>query len=153
MFYCRTRAYVLDHAREIAAHADVVWSVLTDFDAYGEWNPMAVRVECDLRPGGAIAMRVVLRPGKPMKQVEFVNWVTEGVGFSYSMKPAPGGLLRSLRDQRIEDLGGGRSRYTSDFRIDGPLSPVVSVLLGANLRRGFDGAVAGLVARAEQLAG
>ena len=69
------------------------------------------------------------------------------------MKPAPAGLLRSIREQDIVDLGGGRSRYTSHFQLDGPLSPLVGALLGAHLRRGFDGNVDGLVRQAEKLAG
>ncbi|WP_019202535.1 SRPBCC domain-containing protein [Tsukamurella sp. 1534] len=145
-------AFTIDHTREIAAPAALVWQTLTDFDAYGEWNPFAVSARCDLRPGGAITMRVALLPGRVMTQEEVVVAVDEGRGFSYSMKPAPGGLLRSIRDQRIEDLGDGRSRYTSHFQLDGPLSPVVGLTLGTFLRRGFDGNVDGLVGRAEHLA-
>ncbi|GAA1015658.1 hypothetical protein GCM10009551_103810 [Nocardiopsis tropica] len=145
-------AFVIDHTREIAAPAALVWQALTDFDSYGEWNPFAVSARCDLRPGGVVSMRVALFPGRVMTQNEIVVSVQEGRGFSYRMKPAPAGLLRSIRDQRIDDLGDGRSRYTSHFQLDGPLSPVVGALLGPSLRRGFDGNVDGLVGRAEQLA-
>lgn len=145
-------ALVIDHTREVHAPADTVWAVLTDFDAYGEWNPFAVRVRCDLRPGAPIRMRVALLPARPMNQTEFVVSVRERRGFAYAMKPVPGGLLRSIRDQNIEDLGGGQCRYTSHFQLDGPLARVVGALLGSHLRRGFDGAVDGLVSRAEQLA-
>lgn len=142
-------AFVHDHDIEIAAPAPTVWEVLTDFAAYDEWNPFARSVRCDLRPGGAIDMEVVLLGAKPMRQREFVNSVDPGRGFSYSMKPVPGGLLRSRRDQEVIDLGDGRSRYLSRFRIEGPLSPVVSGLMGRSMRRGFDAHAAGLKARAE----
>ncbi|MET9326330.1 SRPBCC domain-containing protein [Tsukamurella sp. NPDC003166] len=145
-------AFVIDHTREIAAPPALVWQALTDFDAYPQWNPFAVAATCDLRPGGAIVMRVALRPPKLMTQKEFIVSVDEGRGFSYAMKPAPGGLLRSIREQGIVDLGDGRSRYTSHFQLDGPLSPVVGAVLGGNLRRGFTGNVDGLVRRAEELA-
>jgi uncharacterized protein YndB with AHSA1/START domain len=145
-------AFVTDHTRDINAPASLVWQALTDFDSYGEWNPFVPSATCDLRPGGRFAMQVALIPGRVMSQTEFVVAVDEGRGFSYSMKPAPGGLVRSIRDQRIEDLGDGRSRYTSHFRIDGALSPVVGATLGRFLRRGFDDHADGLVARAEQLA-
>lgn len=141
----------IDHDVVIDAPAATVWGVLTDFDSYGAWNPFAREVRCDLRPGGAIDMSVVLVGGRPMRQREFVNSVDPGRGFSYSMRPAPAGLLRSRRDQEVVDLGDGRSRYTSRFRIEGPLSPVVAGLLGRALRRGFDGNVAGLKRRAEAL--
>jgi uncharacterized protein YndB with AHSA1/START domain len=145
-------AFAIDHDLRIEAPAAVVWRVLTDFDAYGEWNPLSVGARCDLRPGGAIEMRVALLPGRLIKQVEYVNWVTDGAGFSYSMKPAPAGLLRSVREQYVEDLGDGSSRYRSHFQLDGPLSPVVGALLGHNLRRGFDGVATALKGRAEELA-
>lgn len=87
-----------------------------------------------------------------MTQKEFIVSVDEGRGFAYAMKPAPAGLLRSIREQDIADLGDGRSRYTSHFQLDGPLSPLVGLLLGPNLQRGFDGNVDGLVQRAELLA-
>ncbi|WP_235738644.1 SRPBCC domain-containing protein [Nocardioides alcanivorans] len=144
-------AIVINHDLEIEAPAATVWQVLTDFDAYGTWNPFARKARCDLRPGGTIDMQVVLVGQRPMRQREFINSVDPGRGFSYSMKPAPGGLLRSRRDQEVVDLGDGRSRYTSRFRIEGPLAPVVSILLGRALRRGFDGNVAGLKERAESL--
>ncbi|GAA1096931.1 SRPBCC domain-containing protein [Tsukamurella spumae] len=145
-------AFVIDHTREIAAPPALVWQALTDFDSYPSWNPFAVEATCDLRPGGAIVMRVALRPPKVMTQKEFIVSVDEGRGFAYAMKPAPAGLLRSIREQSIVDLGDGRSRYTSHFQLDGPLSPVVGAILGGNLRRGFEGNADGLVARAEFLA-
>ncbi|WP_110208147.1 SRPBCC domain-containing protein [Nocardioides daejeonensis] len=139
-----------DHEIEIDAPAATVWQVLTDFDAYREWNPFATSVRCDFRPGGAIDMEVAMGRRK-LRQREFINTIDEGIGFSYSMKPAPGGLLRSVREQQVVDLGDGRSRYTSRFEIAGPLSPVVGALLGRSLRAGFDGNVAALKARAESL--
>lgn len=144
--------FVIDHTRDIDAPAALVWQVLTDFDDYGQWNPFVPSATCDLRPGGRFAMRVALIPGRLMSQTEFVVTVDAGKGFSYSMKPAPGGLVRSIRDQRVEETSEGRSRYTSHFRIDGALSPVVGATLGRFLRRGFDGHADGLVRRAEQLA-
>lgn len=142
-------AFGHEHEIEIDASAATVWEVLTDFDAYREWNPFARSARCDLRPGGAIDMEVALIGRRTFRQREFVNAVEPGEGFSYSMKPAPGGLLRSRRDQQVVDLGQGRSRYTSRFEIVGPLSPVVAGLLGRALRRGFDANVAALKERAE----
>ena len=144
-----TMTLVIDHDLTIAAPAAVVWEVLTDFDAYGSWNRFVREVRCDLRPGGEIDMQVVLLGKRPRRQREVINAVDPGRGFSYSMKPAPGGLLRSRREQTVVDLGDGRSRYTSQFRLEGPLSVVVSALLGRALRRGFDSHAAGLERRAE----
>ncbi len=144
--------FIIDHSREIAAPSALVWQALTDFAAYPQWNPFAVEATCDLRPGGAITMKVALLPPRTMMQKEYIVSVDEGRGFAYSMKPAPAGLLRSIREQNIVDLGDGRSRYSSHFQLDGRLAPVVGAVLGANLRRGFTGNADGLARRAEQLA-
>ncbi len=146
-------SFVIDHSVEIAAPAATVWAVLTDFDRYDQWNPFVRRASCRLEPGGPIDMTVRLRGERMRQQREFVNRVDPGHFFSYSMKPAPLGLLSSVREQTVTPSGPGRCHYSSHFQIDGLLAPVVEVLLGKGLRAGFDGMSAGLVARAEQLDG
>lgn len=131
-------ALVIDHVVEIDAPRDVVWGVLTDFPAYGEWNPMAVRCATSLVPGEPIDMKVRLGSVTIRRQREWVRTHTPGVEFSYAMKPVPFGALRSLRSQTLVDLDGGRTRYVAHFEIRGWLEPVVRLLLGRQLRRGFD---------------
>ncbi|GAB11641.1 hypothetical protein GOARA_082_00280 [Gordonia araii NBRC 100433] len=146
-------SFVLEHSVEIAAPAATVWAVLTDFDNYGQWNPFVPRASSRLEPGAPIDMDVALRGGKLRRQREFINRVDPGRAFSYSMKPAPLGLLRSVREQSVTPSGPGTCHYASHFQIDGPLSPVVSALLGKDLRRGFDEMAASLKSHAEHLAG
>ena len=47
---------------EIAAPASVVWDVLTNLHAYGEWNPFIVQAEGELKLGATISTTVNL-PG------------------------------------------------------------------------------------------
>lgn len=142
-------AFTIDRVLEIDAPAEIVWRVLTDFPRYGEWNPMAPQVACDLRPGGAIDMTVRLRGDKPRRQREWINSVGPGHTFSYSMKPIPAGALASERVQRVEEIDASRSRYVSHFEIRGWLRPVVIALYGAAMRRGFEAAALGLKRQAE----
>ncbi|HNP56541.1 MAG TPA: SRPBCC domain-containing protein [Gordonia sp. (in: high G+C Gram-positive bacteria)] len=146
-------SFVLEHSVEIAAPAATVWAVLTDFDAYGQWNPFVPHASCTLEPGTPIDMQVRLRGDNLRRQREFVNSVTPGRSFSYSMKPAPLGLLRSVREQTVLPSGPGTSHYASHFQIDGALTPVVSTLLGKDMRRGFDDMAAALKQRAEEISG
>ena len=146
-------SFLLEHSVEIAAPAATVWAVLTDFDAYGQWNPFVPRASCRLEPGEPIDMAVRLRGTKLRRQREFINSVNPGRSFSYSMKPAPLGLLRSVREQTVTPSGPGTCHYASHFQIDGPLAPVVSSLLGADMRRGFDDMAESLKTRDEMLAG
>lgn len=53
----------------IAAPPERVWSTLTDFASYAEWNPYLVRVEGDAAPGTIITVHAVNQPGAdPMIQ-------------------------------------------------------------------------------------
>lgn len=142
--------FTIDRTLDIDAPKALVWTVLTDFEHYGEWNPFVPEATCDLRAGGAIEMQVKLRD-TPQFQREWVNSVTPGEAFSYSMKAVPLGTLRSLRVQTLEALGDDRTRYTSHFEIAGWLQPLVTSIFGGGMRRGFEGMALGLKRRAESM--
>lgn len=134
MFYSDWMSLVTDNSVEIDAPADTVWTVITDFDAYPQWNPFQLECSTAFTPGAPIDMKVDLGPRPPMRQREFIDEVDEaGRWFTYRMKPAPFGLITSLRRQSVVDLGDGRARYESHFEINGPLSVVVKVLMGNEL--------------------
>lgn len=143
--------FMIDDGVDIAAPPGAVWQVMTDFDRYGEWNPFAVRCATSLVPGDPIDMSVqFILPGRrPLRQREWVRTHSHGREFSYAMKPLPLGALRSLRTQSIAPLADGRTRYTSHFELSGWLHPLVRLLLGARLRRGFHAMTASLATRAE----
>ncbi|MBL1073697.1 SRPBCC domain-containing protein [Nocardia sp. 2] len=144
-------AFVIDITVDIDAPAELVWRVLTDVDKYGEWNPFCLECSTTLEPGTPIDMKVRLVGSTPKTQREYIRTHTPGHEFSYSMKPAPLGLLRSHRSHTLTDLGDGRTRYDSHFQLDGPLAPVVSGLLGSALKRGFGGMTAAVKTRSETL--
>ena len=143
-------AFLIDATLEIEAPAELVWEVITDFPRYGEWNPFIVACETTLKPGDPIDLRVALT-SRPQKQREWILSHTPGEQFTYSMKPAPLGLLRSRRQHKVSALGPARCRYESHFELAGTLRPLVTALLGSNLKRGFAGMTAGIKTRAEQL--
>jgi hypothetical protein len=49
----------------IPAPPSRVWAVLTDFDAYADWNPLNIRASGEARPGGKIRTTFVNPVGKP----------------------------------------------------------------------------------------
>ncbi|WP_254893660.1 SRPBCC domain-containing protein [Nocardia donostiensis] len=141
----------MDDAVEIDAPAEVVWSVLTDLEQYGEWNPFIIRCRSTLEVGAPIDMVVNHIMPKPMKMREWIRSHTPGREFSYSMKPVPLGALRSERSHKVTQLGPDRCRYESHFQLAGWLSPLVGLLFGGGFRKGFPGMVTGVQRRAEQL--
>ena len=142
-------ALTIDHVLDIDAPTATVWRILTTFEEYERWNPLAVRCATTLVPGEPIDMWVKLGPGPLRRQREWVRTHTQGREFSYTMKPVPLRTLRSLRSQSVAELDDGRTRYSAHFEIRGWLEPLVRLLFGRTLRRGFDGVASGLKARAE----
>ena len=83
------------------------------------------------------AQKVLMKHGFPHRKTE--NW-----------KYLPLGLLESSRQHYLSELNANTSHYESRFCLRGPLAPLVSVLLGAQLRRGFREMTLGIVARASE---
>ena len=50
---------------KINASPEKVWSILTDFDTYGEWNPFITSIEGDARVGGRIKAHIGNMTFKP----------------------------------------------------------------------------------------
>ncbi|WP_280401733.1 SRPBCC domain-containing protein [Nocardia carnea] len=141
---------VVDDVVEVAAPAEVVWSVLTDFDRYREWNPFIDRCRAELAVGAPIDMRVRQLLPRPLPMREYIHTVVPGREFGYSMKPLPLGALRSLRSHKLSTLDGGRTRYESHFELAGWLAPLVGLLFGRGFRRGFPGMTAAVEREAER---
>jgi demethylmenaquinone methyltransferase/2-methoxy-6-polyprenyl-1,4-benzoquinol methylase len=135
---------------EIEAPPERVWSVLTDFADYPDWNPFMFSVEgrpevgqrlqiTMQRPGGSV-MRFgarVLVADPPRELV----WVGEG---STAHWP---GLLRGERRVAIEPLAGGQSLLRMRTTFTGLLSPLMVWL--DRYRPAFAAMEAALKARAE----
>ncbi|NUS91427.1 MAG: SRPBCC domain-containing protein [Nocardia sp.] len=142
---------VVDDVVEVDAPAEVVWSVLTDFDRYSDWNPFISRCRAELTVGAPIDMTVrQLAPG-PIRMREWIRSVTPGQEFTYSMKPIPLGALRSKRAHTVTPLSDDRTRYESHFELDGWLAPLVGLLFGRGFRRGFPGMTTAAGREAERL--
>lgn len=141
----------MDDVVEVDAPTTVVWSVLTDFARYGDWNPFISRCRAELTVGAPIDMRVQQLLPRPIPMREWIRSVTPGQEFSYAMKPLPLGALRSKRSHTATPLAGDRSLYESHFELDGWLAPLVGLLFGRGFRRGFPGMTTAVAREAERL--
>ena len=56
----------------IAAPADLVWQVLTDFSLYSQWNQFCPSIEASLQVGSPVVMKVDLGQGL-QDQVEYIT--------------------------------------------------------------------------------
>lgn len=140
---------------EIDAAPSEVWSILADLDGYSAWNPFTPRVEGQmvdgrLRLGDAVVLHVAMKPGKRLlRQVEHISAFDPGRELGWGTKMMGGYALAADRRQVLEPLPGGRTRYVTWDRFEGPLVPLVMALYRADIQRGFDALALGLKRHAE----
>lgn len=124
-------------AIEIRAPLDVVWSVLTDFDAYPAWNPHVRRVIGKPRvgrhvtihtrpPGGrTVVMRPVVLDWKPPRDL---RWRATFVSRR---------LFSGEHGFRLDEQAPGRVRFTQDETFSGLLVPLYARMRLGATRLGF----------------
>ena len=137
---------------EIAATLERVWEIVTDFDAYPEWNPFMRRISGPLEPGGRLEVRIE-PPGS--RALTFRPRIL-AVEPNRELRWLGRFLLPRLADGEhqllIEPSGGNRVHFVQRERFRGALVP----LLGRTLRRtrlGFEEMNNALKIRAEEPAG
>jgi hypothetical protein len=133
----------------IDAAPERVWQVLTDFPRYPDWNPFTAPVQARLLEGEAVTLTVHMLRRRPLTQVEYLHDLIESRRLCWGMVMGHPALLTASRVQTLEPLATGGTRYRSEDRLSGWLSPLVLALYGAAMQRGFDAMAAALKTRAE----
>ncbi len=133
---------------EIGSPAERVWDVLTDFDAYPEWNPFIRRASGELREGARL--EVVIKP--PGRRATTFRPIIVKLEPGRELRWLGRLLLPKLFDgehiHRLEPLGEGRTRYVQRERFSGAFVGVFNRQLDDTLR-GFEAMNEALKARAE----
>jgi hypothetical protein len=134
---------------EIAATAEGVWGLLTDFRSFPEWNPFirrakgevkeGERLEVFLQPSGARGMtfRPKVLKAEPNRELRWLG---------HLLVP---GLFDGEHIFRIEPLGEGRVRFIQQEKFTGLLVPLFAGGLERDTRRGFEEMNQALKERAE----
>ena len=137
---------------EIDAPPAIVWRVLTDFEHYPDWNPFNVHMESSLEMGAAVRMRVALIPSWPQRQTEYITTLIPDEKICWSLNRPPPWLIGATRCQSLDLLEEDRTRYTTNDVTFGILSPLVMLVYGRAMQRGFDSVCTALKQRAEEVA-
>ena len=135
-------------AMEIEVPVERVWEILVDLELYGEWNPFTTRVDTSLEVGSPVDLYVTLGPFK-LKQPERIQAVDPPSLLAWGMIMGARWLLVTRREQRLEALSETRCRYTTTDVFTGVLTPLVVLLFGGLIRRGFNAMARALKERAE----
>ncbi|MCL1869046.1 MAG: SRPBCC family protein [Promicromonosporaceae bacterium] len=135
-----------DTTVDVAAPTDAVWAVLQDVEAWPTWTSSMTSVRRSaagpLQAGEHVKVR---QPGLPpaewtvtsVEQGASFTWVSHATGVTTSGSH----VVAPTRDG---------SRVTLTLEQHGPLSPVMSVLLGGKARRFVEIEAAGLRARMQR---
>jgi hypothetical protein len=121
---------------EIDAPASRVWEVLTDFDAYPDWNPFVRRIAGRPEPGTKLEVRIQPSGGRGMTFRPTVLAAEPERELRWLGRLLVPGVFDGEHSFRIEPLGEGRVRFTQAELFSGALVPLLGRSLGAT-ERGF----------------
>lgn len=132
-----------------------VWEVVLDFSRYGAWNPFVIAVE-DLHgppaPGVPFALRVRWASGRTLVTRERFTSIEPPAGdrarlaYRFDSWAHRLGLVRAEREQLLQRLDDGRTRYDTSERFGGLLARLVPL---SAVQDGFERQARALKARAE----
>jgi hypothetical protein len=125
---------------------EVTWTVLTDLQAYPEWNPFIEKVEGELRVGAKLDVRLQPVDERGITMHPTVLVAEPGRELRWIGHLMISGIFDGEHRFRIEEAGSGRVRFVQSERFGGILLP----LLWKKLRDG--GTAKGFRAMNEALA-
>lgn len=140
----------VEHRTGVQAPAEILWEVISDFDAWGDWNPIHPRIEGALRIGTLLNVEVVVgdAPGKVVEAVvqdwvpyEQLHWRTKRLR----------GFVTAIRYLEIEKMSDVGSTFSNGELFMGPLVRFVSRDERRRLKAAFTRMGEAVKARAEAL--
>lgn len=116
-------SYDIQTSIDIEAEPGAIWQVLTDFNSYGDWNPMLRNVQTDLQPGAPVRFEVLREGASSLKLKANITTLSEACGLAWR-----GGYAAILSGKHyfwIEPLAGGHCRFHNGEHFTGVLLPLV----------------------------
>jgi hypothetical protein len=121
---------------EIAAGAERVWGILSDFPAFPSWNPFVVRVEGRPEKGAVLKINVRLPDSRLLKFTPTVL-VAEPNRELRWVGTVPLGAFRGEHFYIIEEIGDGRVRFVHGEHFSGWMVGLIWKLFGRSIERGY----------------
>ena len=128
---------------DIKAKKEIVWHVLTELSKYPEWNTFTPEVDTQWQLNEKVVLTVKMNPNKkPIQQIEYLLSYAPTDQLSWGMNW--GIFLKAERVQRLTRVDGDETNYFTEDVISGLLSPMVNLIYGKSIQRGFDQVAKGL---------
>jgi hypothetical protein len=136
---------VIEYSIDIAAPPQAVWNVLTDVDAYTQWNPFLTLDRAPAAVGDRLS--VTIRPGR--RKMTFRPTVTAfepGSEISWLGRLLAPGIFDGTHTLAVETLPNGHTRFRQREVFRGALVPFMKSVL-RDTGDGFAAMNAALAAR------
>lgn len=140
--------YQLETDIDIAAPPETVWNILTDLDAYGDWNPFIVSAEGHVAVGERLINRMKQPGGRAMTLKPTVTAVEAGSIFEWLGVLAMPGVFDGRHRFELEPTSTG-TRLVHSERFRGVLVRFMRKMVDTGTRQGFEEMNAALKSRAE----
>ena len=127
-----------------------VWSVLTDFPRYPDWNPFIREASGEATPGARLTVRLHLPDGRPMTFRPTVRNASPGYELRWRGHLGLPGLFDGEHVFRLEPAGAGRTRLRQTEEFRGILVHLAPNSMFERVRRGFEEMNRALRATVEQ---
>ena len=133
---------------DIDASPDRVWSVLSDFGSYGEWNPFIRRIAGRPEEGARLDVRIEPPGGRAMTFKPTVLEAEPGRVLRWLGRLVAPGVFDGEHSFQLEPVGDSRTRFVQAERFTGVLVPLLGRAL-ERTERGFGEMNEALKRRAE----
>lgn len=134
---------------EIDAPPERVWAVLTDFEAYPDWNSFIRFIRGALQPGARLEVRIQPSGQRGMTFRPSLLVVNRGRELAWLGRLLLPGIFDGEHHFVIEPIAEGRVRFRQSESFRGVLIPLFKASLDRDTRRGFEEMNRALKARAE----
>lgn len=134
----------------IDADQRIIWGILVNEKEYRLWNPFTPEIETDWKIGGKVKLTVNMKPGKsPILQTEYLAKLDKPNELAWGMRWSV--FLSAERIQKLSQLSDGKTEYFTEDVISGILCPIVHLLYGKYIQKGFEQVATSLKKYAENL--
>ncbi|WP_410790185.1 SRPBCC family protein [Kribbella sp. C-35] len=146
--YTVARPFVLHTELDIDASPEQVWKVLTDRQAYPDWNPFIISSTGELKVGDTITNVLRDTKGSETKFTPKLLAVTPNQELRWIGKVPPGALFDGEHSFRLTALPDGRTRLVQEEKFSGAAVPFTRSMLNKTIKPQFEAMNQALATRA-----
>lgn len=122
---------------EINASAKTVWNVLTDFDAYSEWNPFIIEVSGSVAVGKQISIKLTPPDSNEMNFKPVVQIMDPESDFMWIGRLFFKGLFDGAHRFQIKEITANKIQFVHSEEFSGILVPILKKMVEGSTTQGF----------------